>query len=127
MRVRHPARRSRGRSPAFFEHAAENASHFTSSRAFFFICLVLVANFVAMHVAGMPLELDLLAAGMMTSVTLLLLALLKNSELRAEHAVQRKLDAIARALLEEHEVSRGGERGTAYEDLRGAIRMEEET
>ncbi|MFE4621146.1 hypothetical protein ACFRJ7_34110 [Streptomyces sp. NPDC056747] len=35
-------------------------------------------------------------------MTLLLLALLKNAERRADRAVQRKLDAIALALLEEH-------------------------
>ncbi len=39
----------------------------------------------------------------MTAVNLLLLALLKNSGLRAEHALQRKLDAIAAALLEHYE------------------------
>jgi low affinity Fe/Cu permease len=59
----------------------------------------------------------------MTAVTLLLLALLKNAEVRAEHAIQRKLDAIARALLEAHV----DDRSRAYEDLRNAIRMEEET
>ncbi|MEU0007265.1 hypothetical protein ABZ079_24040 [Streptomyces sp. NPDC006314] len=59
----------------------------------------------------------------MTAVALLLLALLKNAEVRAEHAIQRKLDAIAGALLEAHT----GEPGQAFEDLRNAIRMEEET
>ncbi|MEU4213645.1 hypothetical protein AB0F13_27310 [Streptomyces sp. NPDC026206] len=126
MTVRHPSQRHGGRR-GIFENFAEKASHFTSSRAFFAVCFVLVANFVAMHVAGLSVELELLAAGAMTSVTLLLLALLKNSELRAEHAIQRKLDAIARALLEDHEAGEGGERGSAYQDLRGAIRMEEET
>ncbi|WP_405606017.1 hypothetical protein OG741_36640 [Streptomyces sp. NBC_01410] len=43
--------------------------------------------------------------------------------LRAERAIQRKLDAIAAALLEEQE----GERGKAHDDLRAAIRMDEET
>ncbi|MER6280489.1 hypothetical protein ABT202_30030 [Streptomyces sp900105245] len=43
--------------------------------------------------------------------------------MRAEHAIQRKLDAIAGALLAAHpEV-----RSQAFEDLRHAIRMEEET
>ncbi|MEV4432916.1 hypothetical protein [Streptomyces sp. NPDC049555] len=122
MRVRHPSHRGGGR-PGAFEHLAENASHFTSSRSFFAVCFLLVANFVAMHVLQPSVELELLAAGLMTAVTLLLLALLKNSEQRAEHAIQRKLDAIARALLAQHE--EGDEE--AFDELRDAIRMEEET
>ncbi|MES4891077.1 hypothetical protein [Streptomyces sp. NPDC096012] len=43
--------------------------------------------------------------------------------MRAEHAVQRRLGAIAAALLEAH----GGLSGQAFEDVRNAIRMEEET
>ena len=37
----------------------------------------------------------------MTAVTLLLVALLKNSELRSERAIQEKPDALATAMLEE--------------------------
>lgn len=36
----------------------------------------------------------------LTAVTLLLVALLKNAELRAEHAMQTKLDALATAMLQ---------------------------
>ncbi|RPF38844.1 hypothetical protein [Streptomyces sp. TLI_185] len=43
--------------------------------------------------------------------------------MRAEHAVQRRLDAIAAALLEMH----WGDRSEEFEDLRNAIRMEQET
>ncbi|MFG3203564.1 low affinity iron permease family protein [Streptomyces sp. NPDC048192] len=106
-----------------FEQFAEYASNFTSSPVFFLLCLCLVGFFVAAHVAHLRLELLLLAGESMTAVTLLLLALLKNAEVRAEHAIQRKLDAIARALLEAH----ADDRSRAYEDLRNAIRMEEET
>ncbi len=58
----------------------------------------------------------------MAAITLLLLALLKNSELRAEHAVQRKLDAIAAALLEQ----RKGRSMDAHAALEEAIGMHEE-
>ncbi|MFJ9757970.1 hypothetical protein [Streptomyces sp. NPDC101149] len=95
----------------------------TSSPLFFLICLALVGFFVSAHVAKLPLEWLLLAGESMTAVTLLLLALLKNSEMRAEHAVQRKLDAIARALLEMND----GKDSPAMEQLRESIRMEEET
>ncbi|MFC9926181.1 hypothetical protein [Streptomyces sp. NPDC127190] len=106
-----------------FEQFAEYASNFTSSPVFFLFCLLLVGFFAAAHVAHLRLELLLLAGESMTAVTLLLLALLKNAEMRAEHAIQRKLDAIAGALLEMRE----DEHSQAFEDLRNAIRMEEET
>ncbi|MFH8680442.1 low affinity iron permease family protein [Streptomyces lydicus] len=122
MTLRHPADRGGDRRGRFAE-LAQAASHFTSSPAFFLLCLALIALFVAAHLAGLPLSWQLLAGDAMSAVTLLLLALLKNSELRAEHAIQRKLDALAAALLE----GREGEGGQAAEDLRKAIRLEDET
>ncbi|UXY32415.1 low affinity iron permease family protein [Streptomyces sp. HUAS TT20] len=118
MVVRHPAERGKGR----FERFSESASNVTSSPVFYAFCLLLVAFFVATHVAGLAVSQQLLAGDLMTCVTLLLLALLKNSERRAERAIQRKLDAIAAALLEQSE----GEAREAQKDLRRAIRMEED-
>ena len=106
-----------------FDQFSQYASNFTSSPAFFLVCLAFVGFFVASHVARLGNEVLLLAGGAMSAVTLLLVALLKNAEMRAEHAVQRKLDAIAEVLLEMHE----GEGGEALDNLRDAIRMEEET
>lgn len=122
MTFKNPVHRG-GTGRGRFEQFAEYASNFTSSPVFFLFCLLLVGFFVAAHVAHLRLELLLLAGESMTAVTLLLLALLKNAEMRAEHAIQRKLDAIAGALLEAH--AEGGSR--AFEELRNAIRMEEET
>jgi low affinity Fe/Cu permease len=122
MTFKNPVHRG-GPSRGRFDQLAEYASNFTSSPAFFLFCLLLVGFFVAAHAAHLDIELLLLAGESMTAVTLLLLALLKNAEVRAEHAIQRKLDAIAGALLEAHK----DERGRAFEDLRNAIRMEEET
>ncbi|MER5918281.1 hypothetical protein ABT124_50680 [Streptomyces sp. NPDC001982] len=117
----HPAERSRdGRG--WFERLAETASNFTSSMVFYGLCLALVMAFVAVHAAGLGLSWHVLVGDVMTSVNLLLLALLKNSERRAEHAIQRKLDSIATALLERE----GDGRHEAEERLRKAIRMEEE-
>ncbi|MFJ8493181.1 low affinity iron permease family protein [Streptomyces sp. NPDC094038] len=118
MVVQHPAERGKGR----FERFAESASNVTSSPAFYGFCLLLVAFFIAAHVAGLSVSQQMLAGDLMTCVSLLLLALLKNSERRAERAVQRKLDAIAAALLEQSE----GEAHEAQEDLQSAIRMEED-
>ncbi|MET9617721.1 low affinity iron permease family protein [Kitasatospora indigofera] len=120
MTLSHPAARSDG-APGRFERLAEAASNLTSSPAFSLFCVLLVGGFFAVHAAGLSTEWQILVGDTMTAITLLLLALLKNTERRAEHALQRKLDAIAAALLEQHE-GRGGE---AHEELRKAIRLEE--
>ncbi len=118
MIVRHPAEGGRGS----FDRFAEAASNLTSSLLFYVFCLALVGFFIGVHATGSSVAWQLLAGDLMTAVTLLLLALLKNSERRAERAIQRKLDAIAAALLEQDE----GETRKAQEDLRRAIRMDEE-
>ncbi|MET9875811.1 low affinity iron permease family protein [Actinacidiphila glaucinigra] len=122
MAFRHPAERTedeagRGR----FERLAEAASNFTASPLFYCVCLLLVAGFLVAHALGLPLKWQLFAADLMTAVTLLLLALLKNAERRAEHAVQRKLDAIAAALLEQ-----GGSSHEARDALRAVIGLHED-
>ncbi|MGW3664979.1 low affinity iron permease family protein [Streptomyces sp. NPDC005141] len=122
MTLQHPADRG-GDERGWFERFAESGSRFTSSPAFFAFCVGLVSLTVAVHIAGLEEKWLLFAGEAMTAVTLLLLALLKNSELRAERAIQRKLDAIAAALLEAQE----GAPGRAHEDLRKVIRMEDET
>ncbi|MET7986545.1 MULTISPECIES: low affinity iron permease family protein [unclassified Streptomyces] len=122
MALQHPADRG-GDERGRFERLAEAGSRFTSSPVFFAFCILLVSLTVAVHVAGLAAEWLLLAGEAMTAVTLLLLALLKNSELRSERAIQRKLDAIASALLEAQQ----GAPGQAHEDLRRVIRMEDET
>ncbi|MFG2718519.1 low affinity iron permease family protein [Streptomyces sp. NPDC048416] len=122
MTFRHPAERGES-GRGLFEHLAERASNFTSSPLFSVLCFLLVAAFVATHVAGLSLSSQLFAGELMTAVTLLLLALLKNSERRAEHAIQRKLDAIAAALLEQH----SGESGRSTDALKKAIRLEDES
>ncbi|MFJ9950787.1 hypothetical protein [Kitasatospora sp. NPDC091207] len=80
-----------------------------------------VAAFIAVHAAGPSTERQILVGDPMAAITLLLPALLKNAGRRAEHALQRKLDAIAGALLEQRE----GHEGAAHEDLRKAVRTEE--
>jgi low affinity Fe/Cu permease len=59
----------------------------------------------------------------MTVLTLVLVALVKNAEMRSERAIQRKLDAIASALLEDR---RGDSRGDAESDLEDAIGLHDE-
>jgi low affinity Fe/Cu permease len=121
MTFRHPVERT-GARRGRFERLAGAASHVTASPVFYFCCLLLIAAFIAVHLAGVPVEWMLFTGDWLAAVNLLLLALLKNSELRAEHAIQRKLDAIAAALLEQRE----GRAHTAHDALERAIRMEEE-
>ncbi|MFJ4095194.1 low affinity iron permease family protein [Kitasatospora sp. NPDC089913] len=121
MTFQHPARKGPDGERGRFERLAELASNFTGSPVFAVFCVGLVTLFVAVHLAGLSAEWQILVGDSMAAVALLLLAMLKNAERRAEHAIQRKLDAIARALLEQQE----GECGQAHEDLKAAVRMEE--
>jgi low affinity Fe/Cu permease len=120
--TRHPTERGEPGQRGRFDQVAEAASNLTSSPAFFAFCALLVALWLATHAAGLSTEWQHLAGDVMAAVTLLLLALLKNSELRAEHAVQSKLDAIAAALLEQ----RDGKSTRAQVELEQAIGMHEE-
>jgi low affinity Fe/Cu permease len=114
--TKHPAEDDRGT----FEELAERASNFTSSPAFFSGCGLLAALWAASFAAGDTAH--HVAGDLMAAVTLLLLALLKNAERRAEAAVQQKLDAIAAALLEQ----RRGNETAAQEDLAEAIGLHDE-
>ncbi|WP_343070798.1 hypothetical protein [Streptomyces bathyalis] len=120
MTLQHPAERG-GDQRGRFERMAETASNVTGSPVFYGFCLLLIVTFVVVHVTPVPVSWMIFVGDMMAAVSLLLLALLKNTERRAEHALQRKLDAIARVLLEEHD---GGSH-KARESLREAIRMDE--
>ncbi len=119
--IRHPAERG-GPQRGAFARLAEWGSNLTSSPVFFSFCLLLVGAFIAVHVFGLSLDWQHVAGDAMGAVTLLLLALLKNAERRAEHAVQRKLDALGTALLHQWE----GEQGKARKCLEEAIGMEEQ-
>ena len=61
-------------------------------------------------------------AGGMSALTLILVAVLKNSELRTERALHTKLDAIASSMLEE----RRGHEGDAEEQLERSIGVHDE-
>ena len=122
MAPRHPIERGEPGKRGAFDRVAQGASNFTSSPSFFAACVAVIAFWLATHIAGLGTEWEHLAGDAMAAITLLLLALLKNSELRAEHAVQRKLDAIAAALLEQRE----GKTKEAHEALEEAIGMHEE-
>jgi low affinity Fe/Cu permease len=119
--LQHPADRIEDRRSGF-DQFAERASFLASSPLFFLICAVLVLVWAVGLAVGASDRFEAAAAGLMSAVTLILVAVLKNSELRTERALQTKLDAIASSLLED----RRGHRGDAEEQLQRSIRMHEE-
>ncbi|WP_426361848.1 hypothetical protein [Streptomyces sp. E-08] len=120
MTTDHPAERG-GTGHGRFAAFSDRASNVTSSPMFYVLCVLLVLGTIALHFVHPPLSWLIFAGDVMTSVNLLLIALLKNTERRDSHAVQRKLDAIAEALLEQCE----GTSHEAADSLRRAIRMDE--
>lgn len=105
-----------------FASLAERASFLASSPLFFVLCAVLVLAWVVGLATGASDRFEAGAAGLMSAVTLILVALLKNAELRAERALQTKLDAIASSLLED----RRGHRGDAELQLERSIGAHEQ-
>jgi low affinity Fe/Cu permease len=119
--LRHPTERGEGRGR--FDATAEIASNVASSALFFSICLLIVIAWIVGLMAGLASATESALTGAMSAMTLLLVAVLKNSERRAERAMQLKLDAIASALLEDRGHGPGGETKTELED---AVRLHEE-
>jgi low affinity Fe/Cu permease len=105
-----------------FDRFAERASFLASSPLFFFFCAALVCVWALGFAFGASDRLESAGAGLMSAVTLMLVALLKNAELRAERALQQKLDAIASALLED----RRGDQGDAEEQLERSIGLHQD-
>jgi low affinity Fe/Cu permease len=121
MSVEHPVSRG-GEGRGLFERAAERASNVASSPIFFGLCSMAVVAWMVAYAAGWSEELRTFLGELLAAITLALVALIKNAERRAEHAVQYKLDAIAQALLE---MGRGSDEGAAA-DLEAAIGRHEE-
>ena len=119
--MKHPIERgSDGRT--LFDRAAEAASNFSSSPTFFAVCGLLVAAWAASYALVASDTLHHVVADAMAAVTLLLVALLKNAERRAEHALQLKLDRLAEALLAE----RREHPDDGAEQLEEAVGMQDE-
>ncbi|HEY1565547.1 MAG TPA: low affinity iron permease family protein [Solirubrobacteraceae bacterium] len=119
--LRHPADRTEDRRGRF-DQFAERASFLASSMLFFAACMLLVVAWAVGLAVGASDRFEAATAGGMSAVTLILVAVLKNSELRTERALHTKLDAIASALLEE----RRGHEGDAEEQLERSIGVHDE-
>jgi low affinity Fe/Cu permease len=114
--LEHPADRIENRRGPF-DQFSQRVSFLASSPLFFLLCALLVIAWAVGLGLGASDRLEATLTGAMSGLTLLLVAVLKNSELRAERALQTKLDAIAAALLDE----RRGEESDAEEQLERSI------
>ncbi len=123
MSLKHPIARGAPNRRNRFDEVAQRASYFASSPAFFAFCVVLVLAWLGGYVVGAGAAYEQATGSALTATTLLLVALLKNAELRSEHAIQSKLDALATGMLE---TIRDDEGGDADPMLQRAIRMEEQ-
>ncbi|MDX6683392.1 MAG: hypothetical protein QOG94_3431 [Solirubrobacteraceae bacterium] len=122
MSVKHPVQRG-GEGRSRFDRFAEAASNFTSSQAFFWACSLAIAVWGTSYALHWSQSIRSFLGELLAAVTLALVALLKNAELRSEHAIQYKLDAIAAAMLE---ARREGDEQDAALDLEQAIGRHEE-
>jgi low affinity Fe/Cu permease len=100
MSLKHPVERGESDRRGLFDRLAQRASYFSSSPLFFVLCVALVAAWGAGYVFGAGDAYEQAIGTALTAVTLLLVALLKNAELRSEAAIQHKLDALATGMLE---------------------------
>jgi low affinity Fe/Cu permease len=121
MSVKHPTERG-GEGHSAFDDVAERASNITSSPLFFAFCVLLIGAWILSYPLDGSSDTTHILGSAISAVTLFLLALLKNSEQRAEQAIQEKLDAIAAAMLEQQE----GDSGDAREELEHAIGRHDE-
>jgi low affinity Fe/Cu permease len=121
--LRHPADRTEGPERGRFEHLAEYGSFLASSPFFFAVCLLVILAWMIGLIAGASDRFEVAAAGLLSALTLVLVALLKNAELRSERAIQRKLDAIASSLLQD---KRGDDDRDSERDLEDAIGVHED-
>jgi low affinity Fe/Cu permease len=101
---------------------AENVSNLLSTPAFFALCGALVLAWTFSYALGWSDTVRFFLGDLLGAITLVLVALIKNAERRAEHAVQFKLDAIAKMLLATHHGNDDG----AVEDLERAIQRHED-
>jgi low affinity Fe/Cu permease len=121
--LKHPADRTEGVERGHFEHLAEFGSFLASSPFFFAVCVLVILVWMVGWIVGASDRFEVATAGLVSALTLVLVALLKNAELRSERAIQRKLDAIASSLLQDR---RGGDHGGSERDLEEAIGVHEE-
>jgi low affinity Fe/Cu permease len=86
---------------SFFDRFASSANQFVSRALFFSLCLVLVVVWLPSYFLFNSVDTwQLIINTVTTIVTFLLVALLQNTQTRADAAIQQKLNAIADGLAD---------------------------
>jgi low affinity Fe/Cu permease len=113
---------------SFFDRFAAGASRFFSRAGFFAFCVLLVLVWAPSYfVIGSLDTWQLIINTATTIITFLMVALLQNSQTRADAAVQDKLNAVAAALarLMEEQAGESGSLTEATRELREAVGLED--
>jgi low affinity Fe/Cu permease len=118
--VEHPGEKQQ----TAFDRFSDRATNVVSRLPFLLLCLVVVAVWAWGWAIDEKLVLHHFVGDLIGILTLVLVVFLQNSERRAEHALNTKLDAVAGGLQElmEHEFGRDDER---VKELREAVGLEE--
>src|SRR4051812_17380265 len=112
----------------FFDRFATKVAHFVSRAPFFAFCVLLVVVWApSFFVIGNVDTWQLVINTLTTIVTFLLVALLQNTQSRADRALQEKLNAIADALTDVIETvgQDRAERARDVAELRHAVGLED--
>jgi len=112
-----------------FDRFAGAASAFASRAVFFALCLILVVIWAPSYFLLHDVDTwQLIINTLTTIITFLMVALLQNSQTRADHAVQHKLNAIADGLADLMAyIEQGGKERDLRQDLielRAAVGLE---
>ena len=111
---------------SLFDRFADHASRVVSRAPFFAFCVLLVVVWLPSYFAFGSIDTWQLVINTVTTiVTFLLVALLQNSQTRADQALQQKLNAIAEGLAELMAASKGKGLGDEIDELRAAVGLEQ--
>ena len=110
-----------------FDRFAGHASSFASRAPFFACCVLLVLLWAPSYFVFRDIDTwQLIINTATTIITFLMVALLQNSQYRADEATQHKLNAIAEGLagLMSHHAEQDDELARDLEELRDAVGLE---
>lgn len=115
---------------SLFDRFADHASKVVSRAPFFAFCVLLVVVWLPSYFAFGNIDTwQLIINTITTIVTFLLVALLQNSQTRADLALQQKLNAIADGLASlmaaQKDLNKGRDLGDEIEELRAAVGLEQ--
>jgi low affinity Fe/Cu permease len=116
-----------GQERGRFDRFAEISAGFVGRAAFFTAAVVLVLLWMPLIFVFASVDTWQLVLNTVTSVIAFwLIALLQNTERRGDRALHRKLDAVAAALAASMESQKDPQLKDPIDDLRAAVKLEEQ-